>query len=288
MRDAGQWMNESDHFTTSRGHSIAYRRRGAGATVLMLHGFPTWSYDYAGVAADLESDHEVVTLDFLGYGLSDKPDPYDYSVTESADIVEELAAHLGLTSVHLVIHDYGSIVGQELLDRHRNGILPFGITSLAVFNCGLVYSEYRPTTTQKLLALPVVGRLIAGRITPERVRSGLDGVRGGEPLTDEEFANLWAGISRNDGQKLAYRLIRYNAERSQHHQRWEAAVSAYEGPVHLIWGMNDPVSGAHVLAKARQVLPNAQVTELDGVGHFPTEEAPERCARALRSHLDEH
>jgi pimeloyl-ACP methyl ester carboxylesterase len=61
----------------------------------MLHGFPTWSYDYAAVAHDLERDHDVVTLDFLGYGASDKPKPYDYSVAESADIVEELVAHLG-------------------------------------------------------------------------------------------------------------------------------------------------------------------------------------------------
>ena len=69
------------------------------------------------MATDLAADHDVITLDFLGYGASDKPKPYDYSVAESADTVEDLAAHLGLQSVRLVAHDYGGIVGQELIDR---------------------------------------------------------------------------------------------------------------------------------------------------------------------------
>ena len=67
--------------------------------MLLLHGFPTWSYDYVDVATDLAADHDVVTLDFLGYGASDKPNPYEYSVAESADVVEDLVAHLGLESV---------------------------------------------------------------------------------------------------------------------------------------------------------------------------------------------
>src|SRR3984957_20392176 len=95
---AAEWIAENDHFT---------RRRGVGPTVLMLHGFPTWSYDYAKVATDLARDHDVITLDFLGYGASDKPNPYDYSVPESADVVEDLVAHLDVESLRLGLHDYG-------------------------------------------------------------------------------------------------------------------------------------------------------------------------------------
>jgi pimeloyl-ACP methyl ester carboxylesterase len=72
---AADWIAENDTLVTRRGHRIAFRRRGVGPTVLMLHGFPTWSYDYAEVASDLARDHDVITLDFLGYGASDKPNP---------------------------------------------------------------------------------------------------------------------------------------------------------------------------------------------------------------------
>ncbi|SFF94719.1 Pimeloyl-ACP methyl ester carboxylesterase [Actinacidiphila alni] len=279
---ARQWIEESETLTTSAGHRIAYRRRGQGPAVLMLHGFPTWSYDYAEVAADLEADHHVVTLDFLGYGVSDKPDPYDYTVTESADIVEELVAHLSLGGVDLVVHDYGAIVGQELLDRRRHDALGFTVRSVTVLNCAIVYSAYRPTTLQKLLVKPVLGHFVASRVTPSRARAGLDAVRGTAKLTDAEFESLWLGMSRDNGHKLTYRLIRYNTERDLHHARWEAALREWDGPLHLMWGLADPVSGAHVLERARRLLPQARVTALADAGHFPQSESPRTVAAAIR------
>jgi pimeloyl-ACP methyl ester carboxylesterase len=279
---AREWIDESETFASRRGHRVAYRRRGRGPTVLLLHGFPTWSYDYAPVAADLARDHDVITMDFLGYGASDKPQGYRYSVAESADIVEDLLAHLDVHEVRLVIHDYGGIVGQELLDRSSAHSLTFTVASVVVLNCGIVYSAYRPTNLQKLLILPVVGKFVAGRINAARTRAGLDAVRGNR-LTDAEFDELWLGMSYLDGHKLAHRHIKYNAERAQHHRRWEAALAAWDGPLKLVWGLDDPVSGRHVLEKARALLPRAEVVELPGVGHFPQHEAPLAVAEAIRA-----
>ena len=280
---AQEWIDQCETLTSRRGHRIAFRRRGHGPTVLMLHGFPTWSYDYAEVAGELASDHDVITLDFLGYGASDKPNPYAYSVAESADLVEDLAAHLHLDSVRLVVHDYGGIVGQELIDRALAGQLGFTVDSVVALNFGIVFSAYRPTRLQKLLILPVIGQLFASRVTADRVRSGLDALRGSK-LTDVEFADLWHGISRRDGHKLAHLHIRYNAERSVHHRRWETAMANWDGPLSLVWGLADPVSGRHVLDKATALLPHAEVIELAGVGHYPQSEAPERVAAAVRMH----
>jgi pimeloyl-ACP methyl ester carboxylesterase len=279
---AAEWIAENDTLVSRRGHRIAFRRRGAGPTLLLLHGFPTWSYDYAEVASDLARDYDVITLDFLGYGASDKPNPYEYSVAESADIVEDLTAHLGVQSTRLVIHDYGGIVGQELVDRANRGQLGFAIDSLIMLNCGIVYSAYRPTRSQKLLILPVVGKLLASRVSAGRVRSLLDAVRGSS-LTDTEFDDLWLGMSRQNGQKLWHLLIKYNAERQVHHRRWEAALASWAGPLHLVWGPDDPVSGRHVLQQAVKVLPHATVTELAGVGHYPQSEAPQAVAAAVRT-----
>ena len=198
-------------------------------------------------------------------------------------MVEDLAAHLRLDSMRLVIHDYGGIVGQELIGRAQAGRLGFTIDSVVLLNCGIVYSAYRPTRMQKLLILPVVGRLLAGRITPGRFRTALDAARGSR-ITDTEFDDLWYGVSRQGGHKVAHLLIRYNAERAAHHRRWEQALADWEGPLHLVWGLDDPVSGRHVLEKATAVLPHAEVTELRGVGDFPPSEAPQAVAAAVRKH----
>ncbi len=278
---AAEWIAENDTLVSRRGHRIAFRRRGAGPTLLLLHGFPTWSYDYAEVASDLARDHDVITLDFLGYGASDKPNPYEYSVAESADIVEDLAAHLGVKSTRLVIHDYGGIVGQELVDRANRGQLGFAIDSIVMLNCGIVYSAYRPTRAQKLLIMPVVGKLLASRVSAARIRSLLDEVRGSK-LTQTEFDDLWLGMSRENGEKLWHLLIKYNAERAIHHRRWETALANWDGPLYLVWGPDDPVSGRHVLEQAVKVLPHATVTELAGVGHYPQSEAPQAVAAAVR------
>jgi pimeloyl-ACP methyl ester carboxylesterase len=280
---AREWIAQCETLVSRRGHRLAFRRQGTGPTVVLLHGFPTWSYDYAAVATNLARDHDVIALDFLGYGASDKPNPYEYSVAESADSVEDLLALLTLSSVYLVVHDYGGIVGQEIIDRQLSGKLPFGIAGLAVLNCGIVYRAYRPTRLQKMLITPILGRLIAGRVTARMVRPALVDLWGKSKLSDEEFEELWHGISLNNGHKLAHLHIRYNKERELHHRRWEAALATWDGPLHLIWGLDDPVSGRHVLELARKELPRAVVTELEGVGHFPQAEAPEAVAKAIRA-----
>jgi pimeloyl-ACP methyl ester carboxylesterase len=132
-----------------------------------------------------------------------------------------------------------------------------------------------------MLILPVIGKLFASRITADRFRSALDALRGSR-LTDTEFNDLWQGVSRNDGHKLAHLHIRYNAERVTHHRRWEKALADWDGPLHLVWGLDDPVSGRHVLEKATTLLPHAEVTELHGVGHYPQSEAPQAVAAAVR------
>lgn len=114
---------------------------------------------------------------------------------------------------------------------------------------------------QKLLILPVVGKLLAGRVSAARVRSLLDGVRGSR-LTDIEFDDLWLGMSRRNRDRLWRLLIKYNAERAIHHRRWETALATWNGPLRLVWGLDDPVSGRHVLELAVKIMPDAAVTEL--------------------------
>ena len=277
---AADWIRAGSELDTSAGR-IAYRVQGEGPPLVMFHGFPTWSYDWAETATVLARTHQVVTLDFPGYGASQKRHGVDFSVGASADVVEALLSHLGIAGATLVIHDYGGIVGQELLDRRRRERLSFAIDGVHVLNCGIVYAAYRPTRAQKLVAMPVIGPLIASRLSKAKLLAGLNAVRGENKLTPAAFDELWVGMSRDEGYKLAHRHIRYNAERAVHHARWEAALFGYDGPLQLIWGLADPVSGQHVLDAARKHLPNARVVTLPGVGHFPQSEAPEQVAAAI-------
>ena len=84
--------------------------------MLVLHGFPTSSYDWQHQLDVLRARRRVVMLDYPGYGLSAKPDA-TYSLFTQADVVEACAQELGLGDVALVTHDMGDSVGGEILAR---------------------------------------------------------------------------------------------------------------------------------------------------------------------------
>lgn len=286
VTSAVEWIRGGHRFARGDGLQIFYRREGHGPTLLLLHAFPTWSYDYVELVPHVATDHDVVTLDFLGYGASDKPRDHVFTVVESADTVEGLLAKLGVSAVRLVAHDYGGIVAQELLDRRRRGRLSFTIEGVHLLNCGVIQAEYRPTRIQKLLANRLTGRLVASRITKSTMHRSLDAVRGPtHPLTHETFEELWYGIALHDGHQLAHQLVRYVHERALHGDRWLSALETYDGPLHLVWGLADPVAGVRVLDALRPRLPRARIDALEGVGHFPLSEVPTAVTEAIRAAL---
>ncbi len=107
------------HYADALGMRIFVVNRGAGPTVLLLHGFPTSCYDWRAIVDSLAPSHRVGALDFPGYGLSDKPAAYSYSLFQQADVLESIARSLGIDEAHVVSHDVGTSIHTELLARAR-------------------------------------------------------------------------------------------------------------------------------------------------------------------------
>ena len=115
-------------FTLDSGAPPDAPRAGEPPTLLLLHGYPTSSWDWEAIWPELCTRFRVVALDFLGFGFSEKPYPYDYQIREQADLVEALVADLGLTRFHVLAHDYGDTVAQELLARQNELATPQWLT----------------------------------------------------------------------------------------------------------------------------------------------------------------
>ncbi len=81
-----------------------------------------------------------------------------------------------------------------------------------------------------------------------------------------------------------HRLIRYMPERKVHRERWVGAMQRTSVPMRVIDGAVDPVSGAHMVARYRELITRADTVLLDGIGHYPQVEAPEQ-ALALAAYL---
>ena len=119
---------------TFRGHSIhAFDREGPGPPLVLLHGFPSSSFDWRALLD--ETDRAALTFDFLGFGLSDKPRDHVYTLGWQADLVEELVRRsVGDRPVFIVAHDMGTSVATELLARDVEGKLSIDVAGVVLFN----------------------------------------------------------------------------------------------------------------------------------------------------------
>lgn len=267
------------------GHRIFHRQDGpaGGPQVTLVHGFPTSSHDWAPIVPALvAAGLRVTTLDLLGFGASDKPAGHDFRVVDQATIVEALWERLGIADTALVAHDYGVSVAQELLARDSARV-----TSMIWLNGGVYADLHRPLAIQRLIHGPLGGLL--GRLATERTyRASLRKVFG-RPVSDEALHDMWRATSGNGGKRVQHRLLRYIDDRVEHSARWTAALESYGGPTLFIWGPADPVSGAHVLPRLRERLPEAQFVVLDeapATGHYPQVENPDAVADALTTFLN--
>ncbi len=255
------------------------RTEGRGALLLFLHGFPSSSYDWRQTIAEL-GDRSTIMLDFLGFGLSDKPRRGDYGLMAQADRVEALLDG-DPRPVVLVAHDMGTSVATELLARDIDGRLGFELASALLFNGSIIIERASLTWGQRALRSPL-GPALA-RLSNRRVfRRQFAGLFSAEhPLSDSEAEDQWELWSRAGGDHLGHRLVRYLGERRTFAPRWHGAIRDWPGSLELAWGLRDPVATPHVLAGLRLLRPSMPVTELERLGHYPQIEEPPTIARLI-------
>lgn len=253
---------------------------GPGDTLLVIHGFPSSSFDYRHVLpAFVDAGLRVILLDLPGYGLSDKPD-HVYSLFAAADAVEAVVAAAGIQRCSLLTHDVGDSVGGEILARAIDGSLAFEITDRVICN-GSIYMELVQLSAGQQLMLALPDAILPPEQTPgpELFKMSLGGTFV-VPATDEELESQWQLTSRADGHRLIPRVIRYIEERYVHESRWTGAIEAHRSPLSIVWGDSDPIAVVDMARRLAGARPDASLTLLPGIGHYPMIEAPDVFARA--------
>jgi pimeloyl-ACP methyl ester carboxylesterase len=269
-----EWRAQSQalHF---RGHTIRYWTAGdtQAQPLLLIHGFPSASWDWHRLWAPLAGRYRLIACDMLGFGYSAKPRGHAYSLLEQADLQQALLAHLGeRRAVHVLAHDYGDSVAQELIARHQDGQLQ--LASCVFLNGGLFPETHHPVRVQKLLLGPL-GPLIGRLFSRRKLAQSFARIFGPHTQASEaELDALWQLVAYNNGPAVMHRLIRYMPERRQQRQRWVTAMQATTLPMRVIDGAFDPISGAHMVARYRELIADADTVLLDGIGHYPQLEAP--------------
>jgi pimeloyl-ACP methyl ester carboxylesterase len=234
------------------------------------------------VADRLAAHRRVLLFDMLGYGLSEKPDrAYTFSV--QADIAMAFLESLRIDRLGLLTHDVGDTLGGELLARDLEGTWTVEITDRAMTN-GSIYHELARLSVgqQFLLALPDERLTPDARLGRTAVMDGIAATFSPATVVDPtESAAQWDMIAHLDGDLLLPRLIRYIDERRSHERRFTGAIEQHPSPLVVLWGEDDPIAVpamADVLCGGRTDI---ECRLLDGVGHYPMVEAPDRFVEGL-------
>jgi pimeloyl-ACP methyl ester carboxylesterase len=254
--------------------------------ILVIHGYPSCSYDWHACLPTLSARRRVVLMDLPGFGLSVKPD-VRYSIRLYADAVEAVVDATGIESVAMVTHDMGDTVGGELLARDIEGSLQFAISERVLTN-GSIYIDMAQLTNgqQFLLAAPDAmldagwggdGSAFQGSLaaicSPDH-----------QPAADD-LAALWAFMSHKEGDRLLARTIRYIEDRRAEEARFTGAIEKHPSPLGVVWGALDPVAVYPMTDKLLDARPDARRITLQDVGHFPMLEDAQRTADAIVSLL---
>lgn len=283
IADTQIWREQAKHFDF-QGHQIAYWTGGdeTADPLLLVHGYPTCSWDWAGVWDTLGAKHRLIACDMLGFGLSDKPQPLfgngPYSIHRQSDLHEAFLAHLGIGAFDALVHDYGVSVGQEMLARQQESSGVSGLRQMVFLNGGIFPDQHRPRPIQKLGVSPL-GFLVGLLTNRKSFGTSISEVFGASTQpTEQELDEFWGFIAHNSGNRIMHKLLHYLADRMTYKDRWEAALVAAQDQIGLINGALDPVSGKHAYDRWRQTLPNARHHLIEAVGHYPQVEAPDEVA----------
>ncbi len=289
-----RWLDSGEYFDYL-GFDIFYRVEGSGPPLLLIHGYPFNSFDWAPIWPKLTQRFTVIAPDMIGMGFSAKPVTYQYSVIDHADMHEALLAHLNIRNAHILAHDIGDSVGQELLARHEFRQQSYGewrIDSITWLNGGMFIESYTPRAAQKLMSGTPLGDLlsplqnspVSKRLLEPTLREMFGPNTKPTPRMMAVFNQI---LDYNDGRRVLHKVGRFINDRLTYRNRWVRAMRQTAVPMRLIDGPIDPNSGAHMARRYAEVVPEPNVVMLaDDIGHWPQLEAPEAVLKHFLAHID--
>ena len=251
-------------------------------TMVVLHGYPTSSYDYYKVLPELSKHYRVIIHDHLGFGFSDKPLDYSYSLLDQADLALQLWQLLGVKKVHLLAHDYGTSVATEIIARNNNHELTIEIEKLTLCNGSMHIELSQLRTIQKLLKNKWLGKYVAKLTTYAIFSKNLRNVYFDKTkVSNNELKDMWMQLEYNDGRKVIHKLSQYINERYTYWNRWIGALKETNLQTNIVWAKNDPVAVPAIARLIATEISNNKLFWIENTGHFPMLENPDEWLNCI-------
>ncbi|MBK9455291.1 MAG: alpha/beta fold hydrolase [Bacteroidetes bacterium] len=268
------WLNTNEypfkhHYFKVNDTTMHYVDEGEGAVLLFVHGTPSWSFEFRNVIKFLSKKYRCIAIDHIGFGLSEKPAKYDYTVQNHTASLLKLITHLQLNQFTMLVHDFGGIIGLAAAEQ-----IPEKIKGLVILNtwCRSIQDEPEYKKMKMILGSPLMPLLYrylnfsAKYILPAAFgeRSRLT------PEIHQHFLRPFSKVSERNGTiAFAKSLLR---DQDYYASIGKKLSILKDKPVLIIWGMKDEfITEKHLLWMQEQ-FPGSKVVRYDDAGHFVLEE----------------
>lgn len=283
---ANHWLDKSEYPFTSNffdinGQKLHYIDEGKGETILFVHGTPSWSFDYRNVIKKMKTNFRCVAIDHIGFGLSDKPEDYDYSTQNHSKTLEKFVFEKQLKDITLVVHDFGGAIGLNFAIQH-----PEKIKNLVVLNSWLWSSKNEPDFIKlsKILKSPLLPFLY--RNLNFSAKFILPKSFGDNKLSKhlaKQYTKPFADRTQRNG-TLAFAKSLLN-DQDWFEELWNKRQAISDKPTLFLWGMKDPVIKPHYLDKFQIGFTNSTTVKIETSGHFPQEEQADTVTKEMLDFL---
>lgn len=270
---------------TIHGRRLTYRLAGKGPLVLLIHGMAGSATTWKQVMPALSEHFTVLAPDLLGHGESDKVKG-DYSLGSMASTLRDLIVALGYKRATVVGQSYGGGIAMQLAYQY-----PERCERLVLVDAGGLGKEVNPLL--KMLTLPGSEAVLLVACAPpvRHVVETIGRIAFGKKLADATvIPELWrsySSLGTMEGRRAFLRTLRAVIDpRGQSISATEKLYMAAGIPTLIIWGEDDRIIPVEHARAAHAAIPGSWLEIIEGVGHYPHCEAPERFVEALTEFIE--
>lgn len=262
------------------GHALAYWRMGAGPTVLLIHGITTYSFIWRQIIPQLARSYDVIALDLLGCGASDKPLDLSYSLTAHAERLTLFVDALGLDKFHLVGHDLGGGIGQIFAVNHGQRLIDLALVNTVAY-------DFWPVQPIIALRTPIIRQLLMASLDMGAFRLVVErGLYHKNRLTRELMELFLAPLATSAGRKAFLHFAKCLDNRNL--TEIAARLRTLTVPTLIVRGDADPYLSASIALQLKVEIPAARLSRTATAGHFIQEDEPDWLAGELLRFMGEH
>lgn len=287
MNVVPDWLNRKEypfpaHYVAVQGALMHYVDEGEGNPIVFLHGTPSWSFDFRNQIKALSPTHRCIAPDLIGFGLSDKPANYNYTLQQHTDNLAMLLAHLNLHKFTLLVHDFGGPIGLNYATQH-----PEKIERLVILNTWFWATQNEPEYKKALPVLKSPLLPVLYKYFNFSARFMVKQSWGNKAALTKQIHQHYIKPFSKPAERMgtiAFARTLVN-EQEWFETLWKKTEVLANKPTLIIWGTLDEFVPVRYADKIKSRFTNSQFAGVNA-GHFPQDEAHIEVNTALQLFLN--